>query len=735
MPTLTSRQSIALDQGDRRFLAILTAITALALIFGVYGYGLDFSAGKYLRNDGALGNPQPDPWAVYPFNDPTGFAHTVPGNGFVAERISSGELPVWDRMQGGGWSPVVAGASGTLHPFRWGLAWLPPHLATSGLLLVSASLALAGFVMLSRTMGVGLFGAIAVGIAWLLLPHSLAYAQMDFILILAFPPWILLAALCSRRNFDGPFCAQAMGLGLLAASGHPLVILVVGFGMALFLGLLATQARDFGIFFRFVLASAFGAALASAALLPFALGLTTEWNYKADTPYGQQFERWSWGDWLSLWSGVFRLDPGKANHDDMPALLRIPIFMALLVGVALVRGWGDRAVRAAALVTGVFLFLAVRGPWGVWLEKLPILVTIKSNYLLTVPLFYSCLLAALALRLPKNTSQRARNSIALASAALLVSSAMMLPRSPYWQPRPSVTLSTPEVLKSNEETPFRVVAGFGQVLLPNVANLAGFEDIRLVSPLQHRRYQLYVAISNSLYSDLHPVFSYPVRLDSPLLPMFNVRYAAGIDSPHRVYYSLIDPEREYRSFKPNVSIIERVPEDAKLVAQERGLTIVEYKEPRPRAYFVTDPVFSADLNQSGWAMLQIHRGERPARATIIEADHRLLAGVSFSPTKNEESVRVSYPGHRSVILNGTASSARLLVLNDTYADGWRARVNGIPAPILPVNLVARGVVVPPGAFRVEMRYTPPGMRAGAAIGLLALLGLFIGRRTAARGQV
>ena len=97
-----------------------------------------------------------------------------------------------------------------------------------------------------------------------------------------------------------------------------------------------------------------------------------------------------------------------------------------------------------------------------------------------------------------------------------------------------------------------------------------------------------------------------------------------------------------------------------------------------------------------------------------------------------ESIRVSYPGHRSVSLDVVAAAPRLLVLNDTWATGWRASVDGTPVPIVPVNLVARGVVVPAGAHRVEMHYTPPGMRVGAFVGLLALLGLFLGHRRRAR---
>ena len=67
----------------------------------------------------------------------------------------------------------------------------------------------------------------------------------------------------------------------------------------------------------------------------------------------------------------------------------------------------------------------------------------------------------------------------------------------------------------------------------------------------------------------------------------------------------------------------------------------------------------------------------------------------------------------------------LLVLNDIFETGWEARIDGAPAEILPVNLIARGVWVPEGDHEVRMGYRPPGFAAGAALSgvSLAVLGL------------
>lgn len=50
--------------------------------------------------------------------------------------------------------------------------------------------------------------------------------------------------------------------------------------------------------------------------------------------------------------------------------------------------------------------------------------------------------------------------------------------------------------------------------------------------------------------------------------------------------------------------------------------------------------------------------------------------------------------------------AGFLVVAGSWAPGWRARVDGRDAPLVPVNLAFRGVPFPAGDHRVEMSYSP-----------------------------
>ena len=65
----------------------------------------------------------------------------------------------------------------------------------------------------------------------------------------------------------------------------------------------------------------------------------------------------------------------------------------------------------------------------------------------------------------------------------------------------------------------------------------------------------------------------------------------------------------------------------------------------------------------------------------------------------------------------------LLVLSEAYAPGWRAWVNGQPAPVLAVDGLLRGTPVPAGASTVVWRYEPWTVTVGLALSGLTLAAL------------
>jgi hypothetical protein len=63
----------------------------------------------------------------------------------------------------------------------------------------------------------------------------------------------------------------------------------------------------------------------------------------------------------------------------------------------------------------------------------------------------------------------------------------------------------------------------------------------------------------------------------------------------------------------------------------------------------------------------------------------------------------------------------LVAIGETWDPGWRATVDGRPAPVLRVYGALRGVVVEGGTHRIEMRYRPWTVFAGAGLSFAGVL--------------
>jgi hypothetical protein len=80
------------------------------------------------------------------------------------------------------------------------------------------------------------------------------------------------------------------------------------------------------------------------------------------------------------------------------------------------------------------------------------------------------------------------------------------------------------------------------------------------------------------------------------------------------------------------------------------------------------------------------------------------------------------PDH--LALQVSAPDRCFVVVADTWAPGWNARIDGKPARVTLVDAALRGVPVPAGSHGLDLVYTPPGWaigRALAAIGWVAWL--------------
>jgi uncharacterized membrane protein YfhO len=86
---------------------------------------------------------------------------------------------------------------------------------------------------------------------------------------------------------------------------------------------------------------------------------------------------------------------------------------------------------------------------------------------------------------------------------------------------------------------------------------------------------------------------------------------------------------------------------------------------------------------------------------------------------------LSYEPER-VVISANLAADGYLVLTDAHYPGWRALTDGLETPIYRADLLFRAVYLPAGQHRVEFIYDPLSFKLGAAISLVALLGLVAG---------
>jgi hypothetical protein len=83
--------------------------------------------------------------------------------------------------------------------------------------------------------------------------------------------------------------------------------------------------------------------------------------------------------------------------------------------------------------------------------------------------------------------------------------------------------------------------------------------------------------------------------------------------------------------------------------------------------------------------------------------------------------RLDRHGNGSFVV--AAERPSMLVVSSKWLDGWTATVNGRVVPVLRANSAVLGIPLESGTNRVELSFTPPGLRTGALVTSASAIGL------------
>jgi hypothetical protein len=255
---------------------------------------------------------------------------------------------------------------------------------------------------------------------------------------------------------------------------------------------------------------------------------------------------------------------------------------------------------------------------------------------------------------------------------------------------------TPAIARlQQDDSIFRIFAG-GHMLYPDIAEVFGLSDARGCDFMTVRRYEeLITGHAGGFYF-------YRMASDFPsVFPLLNIKYIlAGQTLPlNPLLFELVYSKE---------ILIYRFKE-----CRDRALLVFNYEvEPDPAVVRARVATKEFDPRQ----VLLLENQPVPAQPPV--------ASLNLE-TNRSGSVRIVTYEPDDVRLEASLDSPGFLLLLDTYFPGWRATVNGAPAPIYQADYNFRAVRLPAGKSTVIFSYRPESFRIGiylCALGILLLGG-------------
>jgi hypothetical protein len=278
-------------------------------------------------------------------------------------------------------------------------------------------------------------------------------------------------------------------------------------------------------------------------------------------------------------------------------------------------------------------------------------------------------------------------------------------------------------------------AVLGAEVQANLAAAYGWRDYRAYDPMFDIRHKTWTRLmSRGTYNGpLSAQYTVPMDLLPPRPDMYSVLGLAWV---------AVRDSQDPNALPPEPIPVPPPPDGPAFVrtATVAGFGLWRNRYARPFAYVAG----TVELMPGGDAIWQIYRNQ-PGTAwdrTFVEGQAAAVAALPAAqaseppPGPDPAALAVgagtvtptgTAPGDLRFTVARPAGRAGLLVINESWAAGWRATVDDQPVPLYRVNYLAQAVIVPGGSHTVRLVYAPPevawglGLTAGSAVLWLALL--------------
>jgi MYXO-CTERM domain-containing protein len=135
----------------------------------------------------------------------------------------------------------------------------------------------------------------------------------------------------------------------------------------------------------------------------------------------------------------------------------------------------------------------------------------------------------------------------------------------------------------------------------------------------------------------------------------------------------------------------------------------------PRAFWAGEVSAVPSCDEGSAAA--VSRADLRRTAVVCGRGDPLPSGRAFPG----DAVRIERSSPGRLALSVVSREARYLVVSESWHPGWKARVDGLPAPVYRTDVALLGLSVPAGAHRVELDFAPPLWNLARAISAFAAL--------------
>ncbi|MHB1295297.1 MAG: oligosaccharide flippase family protein [Anaerolineae bacterium] len=292
-------------------------------------------------------------------------------------------------------------------------------------------------------------------------------------------------------------------------------------------------------------------------------------------------------------------------------------------------------------------------------------------------------------------------------AAVILGELFVIGRPFLSQADPSLVTYEPPVVDFLRSDPdlYRVTTyGDSKTLHANAGMFYGIQDVRgydSIIPRQYVDYMALIAEQGMLeYNQIGSLpGSQPETLDSPLVGALNVKY--------------VITEKAVSIDRPNYTLV-----------YDQEVRVYHNEDALPRAYLVSAYQVVPDAEARREALQTFD----PHTTVILEEQPNLPSSSALDPSARV--VNVDYAANEVIITVETSQPA-MLVLADSYMDGWQAFVRPADAPnpeeaeqrlaIYRANGNFRAVEVPAGANVIRFKYSPQAVKYGLYVSFMAVV--------------